>query len=868
MHNSNLHKILPLVQRPGRYTDNELNSVHKNWDQAQIKIALAYPDLYEIGMSGLGLAILYSVVNRLPFALADRSYLPWPDMEEAMRRQDIPLFGWETRRELKEFDVLGITLQTELCYAGVLNLLDLAGLPLYADQRKEEHPLVIGGGSCCANPAPLSKFFDAFVIGDGEEAIVEICGQLQEAKAKIESRRQKIERLSRISGVYVPAIHDKTQIRIRARHISSLDIKDAAHPPLVPLVEVTHDRLTVEIARGCTRGCRFCQAGMVYRPRLVRPKEDVAKLAREGIAKSGWDEVSLLSLSSGDYPDLLGLLQKLNGCFSNSKVAISLPSLRLDSFDGEMIEALKKVKKTGLTFAPEAGSQRLRDVINKGISQEELLRVIALAKKEGWMQVKLYFMIGLPTETEEDLKELCGLCHQASKLGVNLKVSVSPFVPKAQTPFQWEAQDSWETLCQKIDLLSRGLKSHKVQMKWHDLRSSKLEGLLARGGSETAALIEKAWRKGAKLDQWSEHFVWGRWEESLKELGLNVDELCRARTADEALPWDNIDYGVSKKFLLQEKQKAYQEQITSDCREHGCHGCGADCGTQGTGIREQVSGDRGSDYAITSSDKQGTENSPSTWLRASKQETASVKQLADGFGRSAKKMAGPAQLARTKFRLRYAKGPELRFISHLDLMRAWLRAVSRAELPVAFSQGFSPHPKIAFGPPLALGLTTSADYMDIQLDRPLSGDIGTLINPHLAPGLNVLESKPIFGNAKSITELCDAAEYRVLRDEAFDPPAAVQKAKEILDSKKPWPVDVLRKDQHKELDLAPQILDISAEAGSLKIKMRLVEGGVKLNEALAVILELPEGKIKQLLIERTGMYHITPREMLSPMRFV
>ncbi|MBI4727327.1 TIGR03960 family B12-binding radical SAM protein [candidate division TA06 bacterium] len=848
MHNSNLDKILPLVQRPGRYTDNELNSIHKNWDQAQVKIALTYPDLYEIGMSGLGLAILYSVVNRLPQALADRSYLPWPDMEEAMRRNGIPLFGWETRRELREFDILGITLQTELCYAGALNLLDLAGLPLYSDQRNEGHPLVIGGGSCCANPAPLSKFFDAFVIGDGEEAIVEICESLRNSKS--ETRNTKLQRLATISGVYVPVIHDKNKAKIKARHVSELKYEYAAHPPLVPLVEVTHDRLMVEIARGCTRGCRFCQAGMVYRPRLVRPAEDVVKLAKDGIAQSGWDEVSLLSLSSGDYPDLLGLLQKLNGCFSVSKVAISLPSLRLDSFDGEMIKALKKVKKTGLTFAPEAGSQRLRDVINKGISKDELLRVIALAKKEGWMQVKLYFMIGLPTETEEDLKELCDLCHQASRLGVNLKVSVSPFVPKSQTPFQWEAQDNWETLQQKIDFLSRGLKSHKIQMKWHDLRSSKLEGLLSRGDSSLAPLIEKAWHKGARLDQWSEHFVWGCWEEAMRELGLDLNDLCRARDADEVLPWDNIDYGVSKKFLLQEKQKAYEAKITGDCRELGCQGCGADCGIQGTGNNEQ----------LTKNKEQITVNG--------KKETVNSRQVADGFGRSARKMAGPAPLARTKFRLRYAKGPELRFISHLDLMRAWLRAISRAELPVAFSQGFSPHPKLAFGPPLALGLTSSADYMDIQLDRPMSEDIGLLINMHLPPGLKVLESKPIFGKAKSITELCDAAEYRVVSATVFDPQAAVQKARGKLSDKKPWPVNILRKDQHKELDLAPQILDVSAEASSLTIKMRLVEGGVKLNETLAAMLELPEGKIKQLLIERVGMYHITPKEMLSPMRFM
>ncbi len=853
LNNTELQKILPLVQRPGRYTDNELNSAHKNWDQAQVRIALAFPDLYEIGMSGLGLGILYSIANRMPLALADRAYLPAPDMEQAMRSRSALLCGWESGRPLRDFDVLGITLQTELCYAGVLNLLDLAGVPLYSAKRGQDDPIVIGGGSCCANPLPLSPFFDAFVIGDGEEAIVEICESLRDSKSG--NRKPKIERLARIPGVYVPAIHDKSKARIRARQVDALRYEYAPDPPLVPLVEVTHDRLTVEIARGCTRGCRFCQAGMVYRPVRRRSQDDILKLAKEGIAQSGWDEVSLLSLSSSDYPGLLDLLNGLNSCFAGQKVAVSLPSLRLDSFDGPMIDALMQVKKTGLTFAPEAGSQRLRDAINKGISEQELLDVVKLAKASGWMQVKLYFMIGLPTETKEDLEALCELCHKAARLGVNLKVSVSPFVPKPQTPFQWERQDSLQELHDKVGVLIKGLKGPRIQLKWHDLKASKLEAVLARGDASISGVIEKAWRNGARLDQWSEHFDWARWEAAFSESGLDISDLCGAKEPSGPLPWGQIEFGVSNDFLRSERDKAYQSSVTPDCREQGCHGCGAKCGEQGTDDRDKGTGDRDRESGDR---EQGAAGS----LRL---EAESIQP--SGFGRSYKKKAAPAPIAKTKFRLRYSKGPELRFISHLDLMRAWLRAVRRAGLPVAYSQGFSPHAKLSFGPPLPLGLTSSAEHLDIQLEKPVAGDVGQMLNAVLAPGLRIIESKPIFGNARSLSEVCDVAEYRIVLNPGINV-NSINIAGERIGSREPWVIKTIRKEKQAEIDILPQIYGLERDAGGFVLRLRTVEGGAKLFEILSAILDLPEDAVKVLDIERTGMHHLAQGQLMNPMRFV
>ncbi|MBU1355512.1 MAG: TIGR03960 family B12-binding radical SAM protein [Candidatus Edwardsbacteria bacterium] len=827
---SHIEGILPLINKPGRYTNNELNAVHKDWDQAEVRLALAFPDLYEIGMSGLGLAILYTIVNKLPYALAERSYSADIDLEAKLREQNIPLWAWESKRPLKDFDILGITLQTELGYTNVLNMLDLAQVPIRSIDRREGHPIVIGGGSCCANPEPMAPFFDCFVIGDGEEVIIEICQAMREAKKNKEDRKQKIERLAKISGVYVPAIHSSSD-SIKKRTIPNLKIEDAPHPPIVPLVEVTHDRFTVEITRGCTRGCRFCQAGMIYRPVRYRSQEDIVKLAKEGIAASGWDDISLLSLSTNDYPDFLGLLNKLNGCFASRRVSISVPSLRLDSFNQEVALALKKIKKSGLTFAPEAGSQRLRDVINKGLSDDDLLAVIKLAKGNGWKMVKLYFMIGLPTETQEDLDAMIALCRKAAGFGISIKVAVSPFVPKPQTPFQWEAQDDLQVIRDKIGHLNKGLKSARVQFKWHDPESSALEGILSRGDRKLSAAIEAAWRKGCKFDQWSEHFSWLKWQEALTESGTDSAIYTGARDTGQPLAWGHIDYGVKQQFLLAERERAHQNFVTPDCRIGDCTGCGIGCRAAGLSKDENV------------------------------QEVEKVQKIEknaedDGFGRARKMLPQAAPLAKTRFRLKYTKGPEIKFISHLDMTRVWLRAISRARLPIAYSQGFSPHPKVSFGPPLPLGITSRGEYMDIQLDRPASAESINDLNKHLPRGMEISAVKPIMSNARSISELAEAADYMV----KWQGDAAAIRSK--FEDQPAWPIRIMKKSLLIEADIRKQVMDIILAEGGFIVRLKMNVSGAKIGQIVNALTgqDIEKG---QAIIERIDLYSVANKNVRS-----
>ncbi|HTY09418.1 MAG TPA: TIGR03960 family B12-binding radical SAM protein [Candidatus Edwardsbacteria bacterium] len=831
--NDPFEQLLAAVARPGRYADHELGAARKDWDGAAVRVALAFPDLYEIGMSGLGVAILYRIVNRLPGALADRSYCPDVDLERRLRGAGIPLWGWETRRPLAQFDIVGFSLQTELSYTNVLSMLDLAGLPLRAADRTERQPIVIAGGACCANPMPMAPFIDAFVIGDGEEAIVEICQLLKNTKS--ETRDSKLRELAKIAGVYVPAVHDPARDVVTARITAALRYQDAPQPPLVPLVEATHDRLTLEIARGCTRGCRFCQAGMAYRPLRLRPPDDVMRLAAEGIAASGWDEIGLLSLSSCDYPGILPLVTALNGRFAGQRVSVSMPSLRLDSFDDAMAAALQRISKSGLTFAPEAGSQRLRDVINKGVSDGQLLAVLRAARRHGWSMVKLYFMTGLPTETEADLEALAQLCHQGAALGINIKASISPFVPKAHTPFQWEAQDTLETSSAKIELLRRKVRGGRVQLKWHEPAMSALEGVLARGDARIADAIEAAWRGGCRFDQWSEHFDWPKWTAAFQRCGIDHAGYLKERGLASALPWQHIRYGVSREFLLREREQAYHAAVTPDCRAGSCNACGHAC-------RPAAS----------------PPLSPMPDVPPPADASAGQHYNAEGFGRGKKRMAAPVPVARTKYRLQYTKGPEVRFISHLDMMRLWQRAIRRSGLPVAYSQGFSPHQKIAFGPPLALGHTSRAECLDLQLERPAAEDVAALLNRHLVPGVRVLDARPVFRDASSIVQLAQVAEYGV----ALDPSqgefgeatqAALQRYRQRV-AAGTWPVEVMRKEQRVTVDIAKQLYDLAATPQGLLVKVALVEGGAKFNDILAALLGSDHGAVAGLDIERTGLF--------------
>lgn len=600
--NKKAEKLLSMVQKPGRYTGGELNSVIKNPEDVDIRFAFCFPDTYEIGMSHLGMKILYSLLNKREDTWCERVFAPWVDMEELMRKNDVPLFALESSDEIKDFDVIGFTLQYELCYTNVLNMLDLAGVPVRSADRKSLTPLVIGGGPCVCNAEPIADFFDLTLPGEGEEVLNELMDLFKEYKKKGASKEEFLKAAAKIEGVYVPSFYefsynDDNTIksvtpsngapeRVKKRIISDLDTVFYPESFVVPFIDIVHDRAVEEIFRGCIRGCRFCQAGFLYRPIREKSSDTVNKQCRSLCDTTGYDEISLSSLSTSDYTQLQSLLEGIFSWSEEDKVSVSLPSLRVDNFSDELMEKLQKVRKSGLTFAPEAGTQRLRDAINKNVTEREVIETSRKAFSGGWTNVKLYFMMGLPTETNEDV---VGIADIAQKVvdefyknpnkpkgkGVNVSISVSCFVPKPFTPFQWEAQDTMEQLKAKQHLLLESVKSRKISVSYHDARTSFLEGVFARGDRRLCDVMEKAWRKGCRFDSWDECFSFEKWIEAFEECGVDpYFYTSRKRSYDEILPWDHMDYGISNKFFQKEAEKAYQSVTTPHCREK-CNACGA-----------------------------------------------------------------------------------------------------------------------------------------------------------------------------------------------------------------------------------------------------------------------------------------------------
>jgi len=592
-----VERILPEVMKPGRYVGGEWNIIRKDWEKTDVHTVFVFPDVYEVGMSNLALRILYGLINSYQEFLCERSFAPWPDMEQKMRQERIPVYALESFRPLSDFDVVAFTLQYELSYTNVLNILRLSGIPLRAEDRTERHPWVIAGGPCAYNPEPIAPFIDFFLIGEAEEQYPEILKVIRQQKIEGKTKRQTLSELVKLKGVYIPSFYDfeyktdGTIAQVKTKDgapavVTKTVIQDfdAAYFPekvIVPYMEAVHDRVMLEVMRGCTRGCRFCQAGMIYRPLRERSADRLIEQAKKSIEQTGYEEISLVSLSTSDYSCVNNVLEELMLEMQPKGVSVSLPSLRLDSFDVKIAEQVQKVRKTGLTFAPEAGTQRLRDVINKGVTEQDLLKTAEAAFEAGWNGIKLYYMIGLPTETYEDLD---GIAEQAGKVlaiarkvgrkSARVTVSVSSFVPKPHTPFQWEGQDPPEVLQQKQEYLKKKLRDKRIKFLYHDVGTSFIEALLARGDRRLAKLIEWAVQAGCKFDGWTEHFRFDLWQQGLKETGIDPHFYVNRRFGlEEILPWDHISPGVSKDYLLREYQKALAAEVTPDCRDR-CGRCG------------------------------------------------------------------------------------------------------------------------------------------------------------------------------------------------------------------------------------------------------------------------------------------------------
>ncbi len=608
MNTKEFEKLLLSVQKPGRYSGGEINSVVKNKESVDVRFAFCFPYTYEIGMSHLGMKILYSQFNSREDIWCERVFAPWLDFEEVMRKNNIPLFALESRDPIKDFDFIGFTLQYEMAYTNVLNMLDLAGLPLKASERRDLSPLVVAGGPCTCNPEPLANFIDLFFIGEGEELDLEVIDLYKEHKKKGSSKAEFLRDAAKIEGVYVPSLYkdeynpDGTLKALTPEKGVSPTVKkriikdmDKAYYPekfVVPFIEIVHDRAVQEIFRGCIRGCRFCQAGFIYRPVREKSVDTINKQAKCLCENTGYDEISLSSLSTSDYREIEPLLNNLLEWTDKGHISLSLPSLRIDNFSDELLEKIKHVRKSGLTFAPEAGTQRLRDVINKNLTEDEILTTCRTAFEGGYTSVKLYFMLGLPTETDEDL---IGIAELGQKIvnayynmpnkpkgkGVNVSISVSTFVPKPFTPFQFEPQISLDEIRRRQELLKASLTTKKISLGYHDSATSFLEGAFARGDRRMGAVIEKAYRKGCRFDGWTECFEPQKWYDAFEECGLSPEFYAnRTRQYDELAPWEHIAVGVTKDFLVRENKLAHENKTTPNCREK-CSNCGANCYREG-----------------------------------------------------------------------------------------------------------------------------------------------------------------------------------------------------------------------------------------------------------------------------------------------
>lgn len=804
-------RLLARVEKPGRYLGNEKGAVRKDPASVAVRFALAFPEVYEIAQSHPGLQILYDLLNRRADVYAERVYAPWFDLEALLRAERMPLPSLESCTPLSEFDIVGFSLQYELTYTNVLAMLDLGGIPLYAGERREDDPLVVAGGPCAFNPEPLADFLDAVLLGDGEEAVHELCDVRRAWDGR--DRGTLLAALAEIPGVYVPSHYradyaadgrllgvrptraDRPRV-VAKRVLRDLDTVPLQETHVVPNVRVVHDRPSLEVMRGCVKGCRFCQAGYIYRPLRERDPHRVLELAERAVGATGTGEVSLLSLSTGDYSCVNPVLTELMNRFAGRRVAVSLPSTRVDALAPPLLEQIRRVRKTGFTLAPEAGSQRMRDVIQKEYQEEELIEAARQIFALGWRSLKLYFMLGLPGEREDDLIGIADLSAKVAKAGGGrgqVTASVSTFVPKPHTPFQWAAQIDVTETSARQSLLRRELGRRGIRFKWHDARTSELEGVFSRGDRRLGAALVAAYRLGCRFDGWTEHCRFDLWDEAFASTGIAPHVYLRRRHLNEALPWDHLDSGVTKDFLRRELAFAVEGRLTPDCSIERCTYCGACDFERVRNVTFHLSGAKGAEHrgeriahwAQHTVEPEGAPGSwePRGWQKLQKRARGAAARPAShdprrvrrprtdadgrwsgsqeslargGLGNAEEWLAAeseglaaaPAENRQPEARIRlvYRKVGRARFISHLELIEVFGRAARRAGLPIAYSNGHHPQPRLRFSPGLPLGAESDCEVLDLDLYEALDADsVGKRFDAELPDGLGVLaaESLPL-----------------------------------------------------------------------------------------------------------------------------
>ena len=847
MFDPKLKEALSRVQKPGRYTGGEPGSVYKNKDEVDVRFAFCFPDTYEVGMSFLGEKILYELLNSHENWWCERAFMPWLDMKAEMERLSLPLYTMESKDPLTAFDAVGFTLQYELSYTNILAMLDLAGIPFYSKDRDESWPLIVAGGPCACNSEPIADFFDVVQLGEGENQLPSICAEIEKAKKEGGvSKKELLLRIAKIPGVYIPAFYDVTYCedgRVKAitpnepgipARITKAIIKDLNEfaPPtnfVVPMVGAIQDRASIEVLRGCVRGCRFCQAGQLYRPFRERSPKLISDSARALCRNTGYDELSLSSLSTSDHSRLEEILDELNSWAEADHVSLSLPSLRVDNFSQSLVEKTTKVRKSGLTFAAEAGTQRLRDVINKNVTWEQIERGCRIAFSEGYTSVKLYFMMGLPTETMEDIEGIANLAQKVVDLyysiptrpkgrSVSVSISCACFVPKPFTPFQFEGQDSMELLREKQKHLLASVKSKKISVSYHDADVSFIEAILAKGDRRLGDVIEQVWKKGSRLDGWYEYFDPQRWYDAMEELGIDSAFYAnRRRSYDEVMPWDHLDYCVSKEFLIRENKLALESATTPQCREK-CSACGANKlmgGGRCCANIEQVN------YERPVQPIQPPQPQPQEGLLEQPQ----------------------------KVRLFFTKLDRAKYISHLDMNRCMSRALKRSGLPVWYTGGFNPHMYLTFPLPLSLGCESSYECVDLKMTREVALDsIAEKVNACLPPDIQVFAAGPQKMDQKEIAW----ADYEMVLagEEGFE-----QKLEEYLNRSQ---INVIKKTKkgEKEIDIRPlfSVVSLKASEGTVLATMRFATG-IEVNINPSLLLDNAPFRLDVRSLKRVMVYN-------------